>query len=174
MKYIIILSVFLFQQSCKTSQTSTMNKDFSTPKTLCPEEGVCTFEVLQNKSLKVLKDDFGATYPEISDGKYILLKFEYSKNKIPNTADSGYRELIYIELNPNNLEVELKDNQLKNVKLTFARLCYCKGQTGYYIIDKGNLSIKKISENTFNLSLQFSTDEVPQIITQINETFEIN
>lgn len=174
MKYLIILSLFFYPLSCKTSQNSVMNKEITISKTQCPENGTCTFEALKNKSLKVLKDDLGSTYPEISEGKYVLLKFEYSKNKIPNTADSSYRELIYIELNPNDLVVELKDTQLKNVKLLFARLCYCKGQTGYYNISKGNLSISKISDNTYNMSLQFSTDEVPQIITQINENFEIN
>ncbi len=41
-------------------------------------------------------------------------------------------------------------------------------------IDEGNLAIKKTSNDKYNLILNFNTNEVPQIITTINETFELN
>ncbi len=81
--------------------------------------------------------------PKISAGNNTVLKYTYTRNKIPNTEDSSYVEEIYIELDSKNIETNLKDAQLANVKVVFARLCFCKGQTGYYKVTNGELSIKK-------------------------------
>jgi len=55
------------------------------------------------------------------------------------------------------------------VKALFARLCFCRGQTGYYIINQGQLSIKKLSESQYHLKMRFKIDEVPQVISEIDE-----
>ncbi|MCF6295913.1 MAG: hypothetical protein L3J25_09515 [Flavobacteriaceae bacterium] len=141
--------------------------------TNCPKDGVCTFEVLQNKSLKLLKDGIGELYPDISEGDKIILKFEYKRNEIPNTVDGNYSELIYVELDQNNLNIELENLDLQEVKLLFARLCFCRGQTGYYKVTNGKLSIKKESNN-YKFNLEFIIDKVPQVITSINELFVLN
>ena len=53
----------------------------------------------------------------------------------------------------------------------YNRICYCKGQTGFYKINNGNLFVKKIDEKTFNIQFECKVEEVPQIVTRINETF---
>ena len=136
----------------------------------CPKDGICTFEVMQNKSLNILQDEIKAFYPQISDGNKIILKFQYKRNEIPNTADGGYTELIYVELDANNLEIDLENSQLQEVKLLFARLCFCRGQTGYYKVKKGILSIKK-EKDTYFFNLNFTVPQVPQITTSINQSF---
>ncbi|MFT6755283.1 MAG: hypothetical protein ACJAV9_000766 [Urechidicola sp.] len=50
-------------------------------------------------------------------------------------------------------------------------MCYCKGQTGFYKINNGNLFVKKIDAKTYNIQFESSVEEVPQIVTRINETF---
>ena len=60
-------------------------------------------DIYEKKSLSLKKDGTGQLYPELVDSENIVLEFEYDRNKIPNTEDSGYRELIYLELNKNNL-----------------------------------------------------------------------
>jgi hypothetical protein len=139
----------------------------------CPENGECSFDVLHHSSINVLNDEFGNSYSEFQESDAIVLKFEYKRNEIPNTADSGYREEIYIELNPENLEIDLKNQELQMVKLHFGRFCFCKGQTGLYKISKGRLTIKKTSVNRYLLNLEFKTDEVPQVISKIIEEFSI-
>lgn len=139
----------------------------------CPDDGNCTFEVLQNRSLDILEDNLGKLYQEISEGDKLVLKFEYKRNEIPDTVDSHYRELIFVEFDPKDLPLELRDSALKKNKVLFARWCYCKGQTGYYEVDKGILTITK-EKNNYRLGLEFKIDEVPQIITSIDQSFALN
>ncbi|MBV1888435.1 MAG: hypothetical protein KUG51_04020, partial [Urechidicola sp.] len=63
--------------------------------------------------------------------------------------------------------------ELSKVKLLFNRLCYCKGSTGFYTIKNGELVIKKIKKNTYTINLDFKIEEVPQVVTSINETLII-
>lgn len=156
--------------SCKTSEnfytSSNMNSD-------CPEDGVCTIEVKKNKSLTLQKDKFGNLYPEVTDGEKVVLIFEYTKNKIPDTEDSSYRELVYLEISAPLKEMNLQGENLQKTKTTFARLCFCRGQTGYYIINEGDLKLTRLKKNKYNLSLEFNTDEVPQVIKNIDFDFSI-
>ena len=172
MRYLYILICFLIS-SCNAKQKVLIVKEVDKTISFCPDDGVCTFEVLQNKSLSILKDEFRNLYPKISDGDNIILKFEYKRNEIPNTVDGHYSELIYVELNSNKLIIELENSKLQEVNLLFARLCFCRGQTGYYKVKKGKLSISKENDK-YQFNLEFKIDEVPQIITSINQTFTLN
>ena len=171
MKYLFLLFLLVF--SCASKQNATAIDSIQTNASPCPEDGDCIFEVLSNQSFSIEKDGIGALYPKIVAGNTIILKFEYKRNDIPNTANGQYRELVYLELNRDHLEIDLKEDELNNVKALFARLCFCRGQTGYYIINQGQLSIKKLSENQYHLNMRFQIDEVPQVISEINEVFFI-
>jgi hypothetical protein len=173
MRHLHLLIVCFIIISCNAKQKTLLKNEKVNTSTICPQDGVCTFEVLQNKSLKLLKDGIGKLYPDISYGDKIILKFEYKRNEIQNAVDDNYSELIYVELNPNNLNIELENSDLQEVKLLFARLCFCRGQTGYYKVKKGSLSITKKNEN-YQFKLEFKIDEVPQIITSINKFFVLN
>ncbi len=173
MKHLHLLIVCFIIISCNAKQKTLLKNETNNTSTICPQDGVCTFEVLQNKSLKLLKDGIGKLYPDISEGDKIILKFEYKRNEIPNTVDGNYSELIYVELNQNNLNIELENSDLQEAKLLFARLCFCRGQTGYYKVTNGKLSIKKESNN-YKFNLEFIIDEVPQVITSINESFALS
>ncbi|MBN4070165.1 hypothetical protein JYT76_00615 [Olleya sp. AH-315-F22] len=173
MRYLCVLICSFFLLSCNAKQKTLLKNKIENTSTICPQDGACTFEVLQNKSLKLLKDGIGELYPDISEGDKIILKFQYKRNEIPNTVDGHYSELIYVELDPNNLNIELENSELQEVKLLFARLCFCRGQTGYYKVKKGSLSIIKENEN-YQFKLEFKNDEVPQVITSINEFFVVN
>ena len=116
----------------------------------------------------------GSYYTEVVEGGGYVFKFEYKRNEIPDTVDGHYIEQVFIELNEENLELQLRDSELKKANIMFARYCYCKGQTGFYRISQGNLSIKKTADKTYQLKLDFSQNEVPQIITQIQEVFSLD
>jgi len=173
MKCFVISFLSVIILNCKP-QKATISNTFQTVLTTdCPQDGTCTFEVLDNKSLKTLKSDLGEVYTQIIDDESLVVKFEYKRNEIPNTLDGHYIEQVFIELDKNNLELELSDSALKKVKVMFARFCYCKGQTGYYRVSQGKLSVKKIDDKTYQLDLVFKQDEVPQIISGINEKFTL-
>jgi hypothetical protein len=171
MRYLYVLFVIICLVSCKTKSQLTPTIAKRVVETGCPENGVCALKIFQNKSLRVNIDELQGIYPEIINGGHLVLKFEYKKQENTNYQDSGYREEIFIELDKNHLEFETED--LKNKKLFFARWCYCKGQTGYYKINMGKLSVTKYGGKTFSLQLSFKVEEVPQIINEINHTFII-
>ena len=172
MRYLYLFFSIMLIVSCKTKQEMLLQDTLENIEILCPSDGVCSFEVLQNKKLKLLQDGIGKLYPDISDGDKIILKFEYKRNEIPNTVDGNYSELIFVELNPDNLIIELENSKLQEVKMLFARLCFCRGQTGYYKVNNGKLSLIK-EGNNYQFNLEFKINEVPQIVTSINWLFTL-
>jgi len=173
MKYFTIILFTIIILNCKPNQVtiSASLENLVTTK-YCPEDGVCTLELLQDKTLKTLKTNLGETYTQIVDGESLVLKFEYKRNEIPDTADGHYSEQVLIELDKSNLEIEETLTNKSNVM--FARFCYCKGQTGYYRVSDGKISIKKITDKSYQLTLDFKQNEVPQILTQIQEVFSLD
>lgn len=167
----ILLVLLLIIVSCKP--TIIVSQHISQKANICPENGECSFELIPNKSILFKVDDFGILYPVISEGEKMLLKFTFKKNPINNIQDSNYSEIIYAELDKEFTEVTLKNEELQKATLYFGRFCYCKGQTGYYPIKKGAFKITKVDKNTINFSLNFEINEVPQIISSINETISL-
>ena len=173
MKSFRLLIVSVLALSCISKQEAVSKNSSIEITKNCPDNGKCSLDITSNQSLELKKDDFGAVYPEFIESDLVLLKFEYVRNKIPNTEDSSYRELIYLELNPENMEVNLSDSNLKKVNAVFGRLCFCRGQTGHYKIRNGNLTVKKLNKDTYEIQFEFSVTEVPQVVRSIREVFSI-
>lgn len=163
--------LFLMIVSCKSGFV--VNEAILVNTLNCPENGDCTIELLPNKSLEFKKDEFGSLYPVISEGNKTIFKYSYTRKSIPNTQDSNYKELVFAELDSVISPKKFTSETLKNVKLHFGRLCYCKGETGYYPIKKGEFNITKSTKNSFKIDFTFKIDEVPQIISAINETVSV-
>lgn len=173
MRILCLLTVFMMALNCKSTK-ATQQRDSNTYQVSeCPENGTCSFHILRNKSFDIKKDEFDMTYGELNDSDKILLKFEYVRNTPENTADGQYRELIYIEIDPNTEVLDLRDKDLENANVIFGRICFCHGQTGYYHITDGHLKLKKTSENSFSLSFEFKSHEVPQVLTHVSQDFEL-
>jgi hypothetical protein len=170
----ILFFVLFFTTACKTSKESNLQTNLKTMDSNCPDDGICSLEVIKNKFLQIKQDDIGALYPVLTEGKSNVLKFEYKRNEIANTQDGQYSEFIYAELPQNIKDIELNDKDLSIVKLLFGRLCFCRGQTGYYKVANGQLEIHKKDDGTFHFKLHFTIDEVPQIITLIETSFSLN
>lgn len=168
------LTVCLILFSCCSKRITKQSQlNANTLKTICPNNGTCSFDIQKKKNLNLVFDNLGALNPEIKSGDNVVLKFQYKRNEVPNAVDGHYRELVYLELNPDKVPLTLENKYLQNVKLIFGLFCYCKGQAGYYKITNGNLAIKKVSDSKYQLKLRFKTDAVPQVITEINETFTL-
>ena len=171
---IVVLVLLFGLLSCKSGK-SDLNIDqqkYST--TVCPEDGSCSFDFVENQSFELIQDEIGQYYPKIKGGNSILCTFKYSRTQIPNTADGQYEEIIMFQLDKNNIEVDLKDEELTQVKLSYGRICFCKGETGYYEVNSGQLRIKKIKDKTYQLDLSFENQKVPQIISRIQERMDLN
>ncbi|TYB74131.1 hypothetical protein ES676_08075 [Bizionia saleffrena] len=101
------------------------------------------------------------------------MAFEYKRNHIENTEDDNYQEFVYIELQNTLENVTLENSNLQDVKVTFVKLCYCKGQMGAYKVKNGKLQISKLEASTYHLELSFKVTEVSQIINSITRKFSI-
>lgn len=128
----------------------------------CPKQANCTIELHANKSMVLKNDNFGWHYTLAeATGKSVVV-YKYNKIVKGNLQDASYREEIVFEYDGKK-DFTLTDNQLQDTKMLFGRFCYCKGQTGYYPIKQGQLSI----DGSGHANLQFKIDEVPQIVKQI-------
>lgn len=158
--------------SCKTTNIVTVKSNEKTT-TKCPDDGVCSFEVIPNTSMQLTFDDTGALFPKFLDSDGIVLKYEYKRDEQPQLADDGYSELIYLEISKEDLEHGIQNLKLHKINLVFARLCFCRGASGYYKILEGNISITKQKNKEYHIELSFHSNEVPQIINQVSENFVI-
>lgn len=171
-KSLFLVFVFSCFISCNSFQFSIQETSKFTINN-CPENTDCSLELIPNASISFNKDEFGNAYPEITEGNKTLLKYTFNKKTPKNTQDGQYTEHVYAELDSTITKISLKNEALKNVKLHFGRLCFCKGETGYYAIKNGDFNIKKVHKDSINISLIFRISEVPQITTNINETISI-
>lgn len=171
LRLILLSSLILCFIACKTNQESTEKKSLNkTLITNCPEDGACTFDVLDNKSLVIKTDSTGAKYPQVSKGKHRVLKFEYKRNQDPRIADDEYSEVVYAEIESDQENLELKDEELFKAKLLFGRLCFCRGQSGYIPVEKGLLKVTTNKDESVTYRFNFEVAEIPQVLTEISVT----
>lgn len=175
MKKIIVLPFFILLLCCnstkKKSNKETKNEEeiaIIEKNNSCPEDGVCTIKILKNKSLDIKKDEFDHIYfQEIDNNQTSIVKFQYQRNNEKEYSDGNYREEVIFEIDNNETTLKLSDKELQKTKMLFGRHCYCKGQAGYFLIQKGKLDLFQI-ENGYTINLDFIITGVPQIINKIN------
>lgn len=169
--YLFIL-LALANCNCQKNTTSKEMANSIINNEECPENGICSIELLKNKSLNVKSDEFGKIYYNLEDNNTKnVVRYTFDKDKDSTLQDSGYREEIIFEINTNVSELNLSEKKLQETKMLFGRFCYCKGATGYYKIENGTLLLKKEKDNIV-LDLNFKITEVPQIVTKINRTIK--
>jgi len=163
MRKIALLFVLFSVLSCKCKKVTTPQTTVSITSE-CPKDGTCTVQLLKNKSIAVKKDEFGSTYftLEDSDSKNVV-QYTYKRTVKGDLQDANYREEIIFELNNQTDNLTLSDAALESTQLLFGRFCFCRGQTGNYKINQGNLTVTDGKV----IDLNFKTNEVPQIINHV-------
>ena len=167
--------IFIILISCKTNNTLTESRLANESSVFeCPEDGTCSFEILKNKQIKLKSDEFGKSYIEIENKLASdLLKFNYKRNPIEDTADSNYEEIVFFQMNEFKDNMSLKDEALTSVNAIYGRLCFCRGSSGYFPIKQGTLNIEKLSNSNYQITFDFKINEVPQIITFFSKTIDL-
>jgi hypothetical protein len=131
-------------------------------KSICPEDGVCTPKIFRNQQLQIQVDETGALYYRLTENKNTsVISYEYKKHTDSTLVDNHYSETILFEIENNSKELNLKDENLQNVKMLFDKQCFCRGQAGVYKITSGQLVFTKENElNTIQLSFEIqNTDQ---------------
>lgn len=172
MKFFTFIILCLILIGCKAKNTQLISQKLElNSSTYCPDDGTCNIELIPNSSLSLKKGSLGELYATIEEGDKIVFKFTYNKNVPEELMDAKYTEEVYAELDADLSEINIKGKELNNVKFLYNRICYCKGQAGFYKISNGSLFLKKIDRKTFNIQFESKIDKVPQVVTRINETF---
>jgi len=167
--------IFLICTACTSTIKPIESKKSSLVQILeCPEGWGCSFELLKNKSAKIEFDKFNNSFLTILDSsKSNVLKFKYSRNHIPGTADSGYDEVILLNIDNLQNNINLTDASLAEVDAIFGRMCFCTAESvGYFPIRNGHLKIKKMNKNRFKIDFSFKLETVPQVIENISEIIQ--
>jgi hypothetical protein len=133
----------------------------------CPPKGTCSIELIRDKALDIMRDEFGSRYYKLSDSNEThVVKYLFSRGDEEVLPDSGYQEEIIFMIPSKATEVSLSDSELKNTSMLFGRFCFCRGQTGYYNVSDGALSVKKVGD-AYKLDLRLKVSEVPQIVEKV-------
>ena len=118
--------IFLICTACLSTIKPIEDNDFKNQIQNCPEGWGCSFEFLKNKSAKIELDKFNNSFLTLIDSKSNVLKFKYFRNHIPGTADSGYDEVII--LNIDNLlqnNINLTEKGLWQRLMLYLDECVC-------------------------------------------------
>jgi hypothetical protein len=167
-RFIKLLCLFFFTAFLSCGSNKHTNTYSETQPVSCPENGICTFELLQNKRLEIKKDAFGKTYYSLEDdATKNTIRYVYTLNNDKNIQDSSYREEVVFEVNSDEMIIKKAGTELQKTKMLFGRFCFCRGATGYYKVEEGKLLLKKNKES-YTIDLGFRITEVPQIVTKIN------
>lgn len=175
MRKLLIIPFLTLISACNchkkiSNETSEIKKDDIVTNSTCPSDGKCTIEVIKNKSLEVKSDEFGSTYYKLTDNiNTSVILYRYNRNVEEELQDASYKEEIIFEINDNNEELLLSNSDLQITKMIFGRICFCRGQTGYYRVKSGKLFLTNKKE-TIKLDLNFNITEVPQIINSLSYT----
>jgi len=176
MKYLCLFFLVLLVVGCKSSQINTSLEELNEKHTVllsnCIDNAICNIELIPKSNLLIKEDEFKNTYIEFEIGNKTIIKYQLKKNELPNTADSHYSEIIYLEIDNYNKSLYLKNEDLQQVKMIYGRLCYCKGSSGYFKVNKGSLELI-LSKNKLSLNANFNVENIPQIVSQINEKISL-
>ena len=162
MKNVFLLSFILLLASCNSKRT--LIGGFASLISECSTNGNCSVELIRNKALVINGDEFGMHYSTTDNHEKAIVIYKYSKIVKGNIQDAGYREELVFEIDNSVENKTVTDLELQNTKMLFGRFCYCKGQTGYYKVEKGKL---EMNSNTKTIVVNFTVDEVPQVIKHV-------
>jgi hypothetical protein len=181
MKQLLIIPIAILTSCCCTNKnTASKEKEdnlnaieaVSTINSDCPTDGKCTVEILKNKSMNVLTDDIGAVYYRAEDNANTsIIIYKYDRNVPKGLQDAEYREEIIFEINNSEAKINKNDFTLSSTKMLYGRFCFCRGQTGFYKVDKGNLELEN-KNNQIHFKLDFTVISVPQTIKSIEATIK--
>ncbi len=170
---IIFTLIITLLFSCNSIKTKENKLEETNKSNLsCPENGICTIEIIKNKSLIIKRDEINSIYYQTEDNiNCSIVKYSYTKKTEKGLQDDNYIEEIIFQIQNSDSDLELTDLELQNTKMLFGKHCFCKGQAGYYLIVKGNMNFNKKKEE-YNLVLNFIVPEVSQRVNTIKASFK--
>ncbi len=173
MKSIFLMSIFLIFISCGNKINLVSKKEVIVlEKNTGNNESKVSVTILNNSSLTIKEDSTGHLYPVIDSGNNMVVEYKYQEDGEDGTVDGDYSETLHFEISKNTKELRLKDNQLTKVKALFGKHCFCKGEAGYYFINKGKFKVVK-SEKEMYFDINFSIEETSSKLIRVSKYLKL-
>ena len=178
MKLLVFISAFLLISSCKTnckiaqSSKETIVEFTENTNGFTPNKENYSVTVSKNSSLTIKEDTIGQLYPVIEKGENLVIEFKYLKKGPEGTADGNYSETLHFEVPSSYEKISLKDTDLQIVDLLYGKLCFCKGEAGYYKVANGKLLVI-ITENELTFDVSFTINETSQKVKRVTKTVQL-
>ncbi len=173
MKSIFLMSVFLIFISCGNKINLASKKEvIILEENTENRKSEVSVTFLDNSSLIIKEDATGHLYPVIVSGDRIVIEYKYEEKGEEGTVDGDYSETLHFEISKNTKELCLKDDQLTNVKLLFGKHCFCKGEAGYYYINKGKLKVLKLDKEIY-FEINFNIEEPSSMLKRISKYLKL-
>jgi len=134
-----------------------------------PADGVCTIEILKNKTMVVeTNEDSTMTYTVADDTKHSVIRFQFKRNSDQSEHDGDYREMNVFEIDNAISSQVLADEELQNVKMLSGIFCFCKGKAGLHKVNKGKLDLYINKSGKINFTLDFEMEKVAKTFKTIS------
>lgn len=157
--------------SCSSNKvilTEPISQQFSPIK-----EGKINYTFTPQSQIIVKQDVAKINSIVIKNGPNLVLKFEYIKKPTKNTVDSGYREVLYIEIPNKKQSINLSDLNQSDINIWFARFCFCRDYVGFHKITEGALQID-LSAKALKIKLEIKFNNLPQVLNFIDQNISLN
>ena len=170
-KVLIILAFTLIISGC-TSQKKVLSNPVL-QQIVLSENTIINSKLLPNSKIETFKDSQKNIFLKIVTGNNIVVKIEAVKKSDKNIADSGYREVIYFEIPNKNQDIKIDDLKNSDIKLWFARFCFCRDYIGFYKITDGQINLK-LGKKELKIKATIKFNNLPQVLNFIDQNILIN
>jgi hypothetical protein len=173
MKSTFLMSVFLIFISCGNKINLASKKEIIILKE-SPEnnESKVSVNIFNNSTLTIKEDSTGHLYPVVESGNNIVVEYKYVEKGEEGIVDGDYSETLHFEISKNTKQLRLKDNQLTKVKALFGKHCFCKGEAGYYFINKGKFKVLKSDEEVY-FDINFSVEGTSSKLMRVSKYLKL-
>lgn len=134
----------------------------------CPVNGDCTIELIENSKLTLQQDGIGQYYPKIETVEGVnLYKISFQRKVDERIMDAQYQEVIYFEIKKDASSLSYKNNELNEANITYGRLCFCPGNTGYETISSGSFLFER-KKSQIAIQIEIEPKQFPVLMKNIN------
>jgi hypothetical protein len=166
LKTIPVLLFILLLGTC-TSQKPFLSRTFSQQVT-ASENTTISYTLTPNSQLEIFKDNLKETAIKLVKGNKIVIKIEAIRKSPKNVADAGYREILYLEIPNKQSHIITKNLADSNIRVWFARYCFCRDYLGFYKIADGNFELE-LKPKTLKIKSEIKFNNLPQVLKFIDQ-----
>ncbi len=161
MRKIFMTGISLWLFSCDTAKTIPANADKIVFTAGCQAGVTCTGTIRQSTHIEISANEEEAyNYKLAEDDNTSVFILSFDRDIPKNVQDGQYREELVFEVPKGKMPVRMKLDV--SSKAVFGRFCYCKGSTGYYPINSGQLDIQ-MEGGQIKGHVSFQITKVPQV-----------